>query len=94
MKTHTRLLTLVVLAAAGCQKAPQAKGPRLALDSAAGGANVETVRPGQAFQPSEPASAGGAIVLQLDVDALRRLPSKAVVYVKRGEAVRPVEPGQ
>ena len=90
-----RLLILLVLAGTGCGKErPQAKGPRLALDSAAAGPNVVTVRPGQAFRPGEPGDSGRAVVLQLDVDALRRVPAKGVVYVKRGEAARPAEPRQ
>jgi len=63
------------------------------LDSAASGENVTVVRPKQAVRPDETITdlRGLSTIMQYDLDAQQRTPSKEVVYVKPGEPVRPSE---
>jgi hypothetical protein len=54
---------------------------------------VTVVRPKEAVGPVETTSdlKGLPTIMQYDLDALQRTPSKEVVYVKPGEPARPSE---
>ena len=87
------LPVLVVMATMGCRQQPHDKKTQLMLDSAVSGKNVTIVRPGEAVRPAETITDLKELstIMQYDIDALQRTPSKEVVYVKPGEPVRPSE---
>jgi hypothetical protein len=94
MKTmEATLPVLFVLAMIGCRPQQHERKPRMMLDSAASGDNVTIVRPKEAVGPVETITdlKGLPTIMQYDLDALQRTPSKEVVYVKPGEPARPSE---
>jgi hypothetical protein len=94
MKTLASTLPmLLVIAAVGCRQQPHDRKTAMMLDSAAVGRNVRIVRAKEAVRPVETITDLKELptILQYDVEALRRTPSKEVVYVKPGEPVRPSE---
>ncbi len=101
MKTLERALLIgLAVATIGCRQQPQNSGQQpqdkrtqMMLDSAALGKNVAVVRPKEAVRPAESISDFKELstIMQYDIDALQRTPSKEVVYVKPGEPVRPSE---
>src|SRR5258705_224785 len=86
------IITLVI-ATIGCQQRSQDTGTRMGLDSAASGKNVTIVRPKEALRPDEAITdlQGLQTTMQYDIDAMKRIPSREVVYVKPSEAMRPAE---
>ena len=66
------------------------------LDSEVSGKNVTIVRPKEAVRPAELVTDFKELsnIMQYDIDAMQRIPSKEVVYVKLGESVRPSEKRQ
>lgn len=94
MKTmETTLPVLFVLAMIGCRQQQHERKTQMMLDSAPSGANVTVVRPKEAVGPVETITdlKGLPTIMQYDLDALQRTPSKEVVYVKPGEPARPAE---
>ncbi len=100
MKTSVQTLLIVVAIVAGCRRQPrdgahasQDHRALTMLDSAPVGTSVALVRPKEAATPAESITDFSRLsnIMQNDIDALRRTPSKGVVYVRRGEAVRPSE---
>ena len=97
MKTlETTLLILLLMSMIGCQKQRQDSRTQMMLDSEASGKNVTMVRPKEAVRPAEPVTDFKELsnIMQYDIDAMQRTPSKEVVYVKQGESVRPAEKRQ
>jgi hypothetical protein len=81
MKTmETTVPVLFVMAMIGCRQQQHER-------------NVTVVRPKEAVGPVETTSdlKGLPTIMQYDLDALQRTPSKEVVYVKPGEPARPSE---
>ncbi len=100
MKTLRQTLLIIVAMVAGCQRQPRdsaqaSQGHRVLtmLDSAPAGTSVALVRPKEAATPAESITDFSRLsnIMQNDIDALQRTPSKGVVYVRRGESVRPSE---
>lgn len=94
MKTmETTVLVFFVMAIIGCRERPHDKTTRMMLDSAASGDNVTIVRPKEAVGPTETIKdlKGLPTIMQSDLDAAQRTPSKEVVSVKPGEPARPAE---
>jgi hypothetical protein len=89
-------IVMLVIATIGCQQRPPDKGARMALDSAASGKNVTVVRPKEALRPDEAITdlKDLSTIMQYDIDAEKRTPSREVSYVKPGEAIRPSEKRQ
>jgi hypothetical protein len=94
MKTmEATLPVLLALAIIGCRQQEHARKTQMMLDSAASGDNVTIVRPKEAVGPLETSKdlKGLPTIMQYDLEAQQRTPSKEVVYVKRGEPARPSE---
>jgi hypothetical protein len=97
MKTlETTLSVLLVMATMGCQQQPRDRKTQMALDSAISGNNVTIVRPKETVGPAEsiPDLKELSTIMQYDIDAKQRIPSKEVVYVKAGESLSPSEKRQ
>jgi len=90
---ETTLPVLFVMAMLGCQQQPHDRKTQMMLDSAVSGKNVTIVHPRDTVRPAEsiPEFKELSTIMQYDIDAVQRLPSKEVVYVKPGESVRPSE---
>jgi hypothetical protein len=93
---ETTLPVLLVMAMVGCRQQPHDEKTQMMLDSAVSGTNVTIVRPKEAVRPGEAIRDFKELstITQYDIDASQRLPSKEVVYVKPGEALRPSEKRQ
>lgn len=94
MKTPRPTVVIIfVMATIGCRQQPRDNRSQMMLDSATAGRNVTIVRPKEAVRPAEAIADFKELrmIMQYDIDALQRTPSKEVVYVKPGEAVRPSE---
>jgi hypothetical protein len=95
MKTmETTLPVLFVMAMIGCRQEQQhPRKTQMVLDSAVSGNNVTIVRPKEAVRPAEAITDLKDLptIMQYDLDAQQRTPSKEVVYVKPGEPARPSE---
>lgn len=89
----TALLIIFSVAMIGCGQQPQDKRTQMISDSEVSGKNVTVVRPKEAARPAESVTDLKELttIMQYDIEAAQRTPSKEVVYVKRGEAVRPSE---
>ena len=87
------LPALLALAIIGCRRQEHARTTQMVLDSAPSGDNVTIVRPKEALRPIETIKdlKGLPTIMQYDLEAQQRTPSKEVVYVKRGEPARPAE---
>jgi hypothetical protein len=87
------LPVLLALAIIGCRPQERAGKTQMVLDSAPSGDNVTIVRPKEAAGPVETVKdlKGLPTIMQYDLEAQQRTPSKEVVYVKRGEPARPAE---
>ena len=97
MKTlETTLLIIVFVSMMGCEKQRQDNKTQMMLDSEVSGKGVTIVRPKEAVRPAESVTDFKELsnIMQYDIDAMQRIPSKEVVYVKRGESVRPSEKRQ
>lgn len=97
MKTlATTLLIILSMSMTGCQEQRQDKKAQMTLDSEVSGKNVTIVRPKEAVRPAEPITDFKELsnIMQYDIDAMERIPSKEVFYVKQGESVRPAEKRQ
>src|SRR5882757_10793152 len=97
MKTpETTLLILLFMSMTGCQAQRQDKKAQMALDSEVSGKNATIVRPKEAVRPAESVTDFKELsnIMQYDIDAIERTPSKEVFYVKQGETVRPSEKRQ
>ncbi|MCI0718337.1 MAG: hypothetical protein L0338_05105 [Acidobacteria bacterium] len=91
---ETRLLIILLLVSMmGCQKQRQDNKAQMMLDSEVSGKNVMVIRPKEALRPDENVSdfRERPNIMQYDVDASQRVPSKEIVYINRGESVRPSE---
>jgi hypothetical protein len=87
-------LIMFVMATIGCRQQPQDKRTQMMLDSA--GSDVTIVRPKEAVRPAESITHFKELptIMQCDIDAIQRTPSKEVAYVKTGETARPSEKRQ
>ena len=97
MKTlKTTLLIIVFVSMMGCEKQRQDNKTQMMLDSDVSGKNVTIVRPKETVRPAESITDFKELstIMQYDIEATQRIPSKEVVYVKRGESVRPSEKRQ
>src|SRR5262245_42762774 len=97
MKTlQTTILILFFTSLTACQAQRQDKKTQMALDSDVSGKTATIVRPREAVRPVESVSDLKELsnIMQYDIDAMERTPSKAVFYVKQGESVRPTEKRQ
>src|SRR5882724_10902342 len=97
MKTlETTLLIILFLSMTGCQKQRQNNRTQMMLDSEPSGKNVAIVRPKEGVRPAESVTDFKELsnIMQYDIDAMQRIPSKEVVYVKKGESVYPSEKRQ
>src|SRR5712691_2723987 len=97
MKTlETTLLIIFFMTMIGCCKQRQDNRTQMMLDSEVSGKNVTIVRPKEAVRPAELVTDFKELsnIMQYDIDAMQRIPSKEVVYVKLGESVRPSEKRQ
>ena len=97
MKTlETTLLIIVFVSMMGCEKQRQDNKTQMMLDSDVSGKNVTIVSQKEAVRPAESVTDIKELsnIMQYDIDAMQRIPSKEVVYVKRGESVRPSEKRQ
>jgi hypothetical protein len=97
MKTlETTLLIIFFMAMIGCRQQPKDKRTQMMLDSEVSGKNVTIVRPKQTVRPAESITDFKELstIMQYDIEATQRIPSKEVVYVKPGESVRPSEKRQ
>jgi len=90
------LLIILFISMTGCQAQRQDKKAQMALDSEVSGKNATTVRPKEAARPTESVTDFKELsnIMQYDIDAMERTPSKEVSYVKQGETVRPSEKRQ
>ena len=72
---------------------PQDTKTQMMLDSDVSGKNVTIVRPKEAVHPTESVADLKELptIMQYDIDAPGRVPSKEIVYMKTGEAARPSE---
>ena len=94
MKTiGTTLAVFVAMALVGCGQRERGRKTQMLLDSAPSGDNVTIVRPKEPARPDENITdlKGLRTIMQTDIDAAQRTPSKEVVYVKPGEPNRPAE---
>ena len=97
MKTlKTTLLILLFTSITGCQAQQQDKKAQMVLDSEVSGKNATIVRPKEAVRPTESVTDFKELsnIMQYDIDAVERTPSKEVFYVKQGESVHPSEKRQ
>ncbi len=97
MKTlETTLLITLLLSMMGCPKQRQDNRSQMLLDSEASGKTVTIFHPKEAVRPAEPAPDFKELskIMQHDIDAPQRLPSKEVVFVKQGERLAPSEKKQ
>ena len=97
MKTlETTLLIMLFMSMAGCQAQRQDKKAQMALDSEVSGKGVTIVRPKEPARPAESVADFKELpnIMQYDIDAAERTPSREVLYVKQGESVRPSEQKQ
>ncbi len=97
MKTlKTTILIMLLMAMIGCRQQPQDKRTQMILDSEVSGRNVTRIRPKETVRPAEPITDFKELstIMQYDIDAMQRIPSKEVVYVKPGKSVRPSEKRQ
>ena len=97
MKTlETTLFITLFVSMTGCQSQSQDKKTQMVLDSEVSGKNVTIVRPKEAVRPNESVTDIRELsnIMQYDIEAMKRTPSKEVVYVKQGEPVRPSEKKQ
>lgn len=95
MKTlQTTLMIISLVLVIGCQK--QESGTKMMLDSEVSGKNVTVVRAKEAVRPAETVTDFKELpnIMQHDIEAAERTPSKEVVYVKQGEPMRPSEKRQ
>lgn len=83
----------MVVAIAGCHEQLQEKRTQLILDSEVSGKDVTIVPSGETVGPVESITDISELttIMQYDIDAMQRIPSKEIVYVKPGEPVRPAE---
>jgi len=95
MKTLVTTLIILFMSMMGCQK-QQNHRTQMVLDSEISGKNVTIVRSKEAVLPAESVADFKELsnIMQYDMDAMQRIPSQEVVYVKKGEAVRPSEKRQ
>ena len=98
MKTlNATILIILLVSPLGCRRRPQAPPQetktQMALDTDVSGKNVTIVRPKEAARPTESVADLKDLptIMQDDIDATARVPSKEIVYVKTGEAARPSE---
>ncbi len=94
MKTHERALPIVFLVTIiGCRQEQKDKRTQMMLDSAVSGKAATIVRVREAVRPDESITDFKELstIMQHDIDALQRIPSKEVVYVRPGQSVRPSE---
>ena len=94
MKTLQRLLIAILLVwVIACQKHEGESRAQMLLDDQPSGNNVTMVKQKQAVGPDETVSDLKDLtnIMQSDLEAKERTPSKEVVYVKLGEAARPAE---
>jgi hypothetical protein len=97
MKTlETTLLVILFSSTIGCQMQRQDNRTQMMLDSQVSGKNATIVRPKEAVRPAESVTDIKELsnIMQHDINALQRIPSKEVVYVRQGESVRPSEKKQ
>jgi hypothetical protein len=97
MKTlKTTLLIILFMSMIGCQKQRQDTRTQMMLDSEVSGKNVMIVHRKETLRPAESVTDFKELsnIMQYDIDAMQRIPSKEVVYVKKGESVRPSEKKQ
>ena len=97
MKTlKTTLLIILFVSMMGCEKQRQDNRTQMMLDSEVSGKNVTIVHPKDAVRPAESVTDIKELsnITQYDIDAMQRIPSKEVVYVKQGKSVRPSEKRQ
>jgi hypothetical protein len=98
-KMKTLQMTLMISSfvfVMGCAKHEPDNSAKMALDSEPSGKNVTVVRGKEAVRPGEtiPDFKELPNIMQHDIEAAERTESKAVIYVKPGEAVRPAEKKQ
>jgi hypothetical protein len=98
MKTLKTLLLISLIAVLGCrgqrqQQPGQDNKTQMLLDSAVSGKDVKVVQPKESVRPDEAITDFKQLpnIMQYDIEALQRTPSKEVVYVKPGESLRPSE---
>jgi len=96
MKTLVTLLIILFMSMMGCQKQHPDRRTQMVLDSEISGKNVTIVHPKEVVRPAESVADFKELsnIMQYDIGAMERIPSKEVVYVKKGEAVRPSEKRQ
>lgn len=97
MKTLKMTLFIILLSSMiGCQKQREDNRTQMMLDSEVSGKNATIVRPKEAVRPVESVTDINELsnIMQYDIDAMKQIPSKEVVYVKQGEPVRPSEKRQ
>jgi hypothetical protein len=97
MKTlETTLLIILSMVMIGCCNQRQDNRTQMMLDSEVSGKNVTIVRPKETVRPAESVTDIKELsnIMQYDIDAMQRIPSKEVVYVKAGESVHPSEKKQ
>ena len=98
MKTLNTILLITLLAIMGCRQQQQrpANRTQMMLDSEVSGKDVKIVQPKESVRPAESIKDVKELsnIMQYDIDALQRIPSKEVVYVKPGESARPSEQGK
>jgi hypothetical protein len=93
MTMRATLPVLLALAIVGCRQREQGRTTQMLLDSAPTGDNVTLVRPKEGVGPVETVKdlKGLPTIMQYDLEAQERRPSKEVIYVKRGEPALPAE---
>ena len=99
MKLLTTILCILVVTIIGCNKQEPAKQDNrtlMGLDSSASDKHVTMVQRNEQARPDESVSDIRELptIMQYDIDAAQKVPSKEIVYVKPGEAARPTERGK
>jgi hypothetical protein len=91
--TRQTIVLILALAMLGCQKQRRDSGAQMMLDAGVSGPNARTVAPKTRSAPDEPIGDFGALrnIAQTDIDALQQVQAKGVVYVRKGQSVRPAE---
>jgi hypothetical protein len=96
MKTLRIAILLMFVAMMGCQQRPPAsqdKTSLMTLDTTASEKSMTKVPRTDTVRPAESIADFKALpnIMQLDIDARQKTPSREVTYVKLGEPLRPSE---
>jgi hypothetical protein len=91
---ETTLLIILFMPMTGCQERRPDNKAQMMLDSQASDKSATIIRDKQnSVRPAESVADFKELpnIMQHDINAIERIPSKEVLFVKQGESVRPAE---